>query len=473
MPHAVLIIEDEKTLASNLAAYLEMKGYEAHVTGDGKSGIAAHAKIEPDITLLDLRLPDMGGIDVLQRLQGARPRPLVIMMTAYGDVETAVEAMKAGAHDFLRKPLSLDEVKALIDRTIERERTHEAVRQMSTKGGGSDGLGAILGESRAIAELKFQIGKLVEAEARLHDQTPPPALITGETGTGKELVARAVHLAGPRRTGPFIELNCAALPTELAESELFGHERGAFTDARQRKIGLIEAADGGTLFLDEICEMDLGTQAKILKVIEDHLVRRVGGTRARRVDVRFVAATNRNPEASVAEGKFRGDLLFRLSVARFELPPLRARGDDVIVLTEHLLAHLAARYARESQRLSGAAKDRLRAHAWPGNIRELKNILEHTVLFSSSPIIQPEDISLPALPLDAQSQPGRFDFDQPKTAQDLKSMERELLRDTLDETRWNVSKAARALKISRDQLRYRIEKYGLSSSEQTNLEVRG
>jgi DNA-binding NtrC family response regulator len=470
MAHAVLIVEDEETLGRNLAAYLKMNGYDAHLATTGGAGLACAEKKRPDVVLLDLHLPDIDGIDVLRRLREQQSEATVILMTAFGDVETAVEAMKAGACDFLRKPLSLEEVKILIDRTIERQRSSEAIQFLSGQRVRPQGLDAIVGESSPIRELKERIARFLQVETALTDEMPPPVLISGETGTGKELVARAIHQAGGRRAGPFIELNCAALPNSLVEAELFGFERGSFTDAKERKIGLIEAADGGTLFLDEIGEMELSTQAKILKVMEDRMVRRVGGTRARAVDVRFIAATNRDLDAFAAAGRFREDLKFRLSVARFDLPPLRVRGDDVIRLAEDFLGRLAVRYRRAAQSLSDDARRQLLSYPWPGNVRELRNALERATLFSVSSILEPRDLGLNPAPVPASAaeapEPRRETASRPidnapERLDDLVSLEREMIAQALTDVDWNVSKAARRVNLSRDQLRYRIEKFGL------------
>lgn len=466
MGHAVLIVDDEETLARNIASFLALAGFETHLAGTVAQAVAAHEKFAPDVTLLDLRLPDGDGLQVLKAIRERVPDHPVIMMTAFGDVETAVEAMKAGAHDFLRKPLSLSEVQTQIEMTLDSGRKQAAIRQLAARQG-QIGLDVIIGTSPPMLELKDNIAKLVTAEKSLRNGAAPPVLITGETGTGKELVARAIHLAGDRAEGPFIEINCAALPLELVESELFGHERGAFTDARERQIGLIEAADGGTLFLDEIGEMDLGTQAKILKVMEDRIVRRVGGTRGRAVDVRLLAATNRDPATAVAAGTFREDLLYRLSVACFDLPPLRARGDDIVLLADVFLKMLARRYGRKPFRLTEAAKQRLIDHSWLGNVRELKNTLERATLFASEPEINvaslaiPDDVAKPA----AVNGTGRADpqhnLSTPTNVDGLDRLEQKVVGEALAAAGWNVSKTARTLKMSRDQVRYRIEKFGL------------
>jgi DNA-binding NtrC family response regulator len=333
-------------------------------------------------------------------------------------------------------------------------------------GGGLDGalpaaqgLAALLGDSPAMQRLRSRLRQLVEAEERMSDGHPPAVLIGGETGTGKELVARALHFEGPRRAGPFVEINCASLPAALVESELFGHERGAFTDARERRIGLVEAAHGGTLFLDEVGELELATQAKLLKLLEDHQVRRLGSVREQKVDVRVLAATNRPLEAMVQAGQFRGDLFYRLGTLRIDLPPLREREGDAVLLAQAFLARSARRYGKGELRFSDEALEALLRHRWPGNVRELGNLVEQCVILCSDPVIELEDLPLPVAPLSdfGVLAPGAAD----PVPTSLPETERRLLLSALERNRWNVTQAARALGISRDTLRYRIDKFGL------------
>ena len=457
MAYGVLILEDEASLARNIKAYLEEEGFEAKVAGDGETGLRLFESFGPDIVLLDLQLPGMSGLAALREMRARRPDVRVIMLTAHGSVQVAVEAIKAGAYEYLAKPVVLSELCRTIERALEEERTAGALSYYQRREAAEAGIDALVGSSPAMALLRNRLRQLVSAEQALQAQLPP-VLIVGETGTGKELIARAIHQAGPRRKGPFIELNCATLPAHLVESELFGHERGAFTDAREKRIGLFEAASGGTLFLDEIGELELGLQAKLLRVLETHNVRRVGAVREVAVDTRILAATNRPLAELVAAGGFRADLYYRLSIVSVEAPPLRQRGEDVGVLAEHFLALLARRYGRQPPRLSEPAHARLAAHDWPGNVRELRNLLEQVMIFHGGGEIGPT-----ALPLPGRGDgPVRADgFQLPDTGLDLEQLERHLTVQALERTGWNMTQAGRLLGLSRDAMRYRVEKYGL------------
>jgi DNA-binding NtrC family response regulator len=366
--------------------------------------------------------------------------------------------MKAGAYDFLTKPVPLAKLRILLERAMGQERQAQALSYYRRKEAAQGGLDALIGESPPMQQLKGRIAQLLQAEQNLRDADAPAVLITGETGTGKELVARALHFAGPRREQPFVEINCAAIPAQLLESELFGHERGAFTDARERKMGLVETAAGGTLFLDEIGDLDLGLQAKLLKLLEEKTVRRLGGLRDQKVDVRIVAATHRSLEEQVRAERFRADLYYRLRIVELKVPPLRARGDDVLVLARRFLDTHAARYGRGPLVLAREAEDLLRRHRWPGNVRELRNLMEQAVLLSSGDVLRAEDLHLSPLPL--EEEPGR-PGERPEAGMRLEDAERSLLVSALQKTGYNVTQAARLLGITRDTLRYRMEKYGL------------
>jgi two-component system, NtrC family, response regulator AtoC len=454
--HAVLVIEDETTLARNIVAYLRRAGYDAEHADDAEQGLARLDAFRPDVVVLDYNLPGMNGIDALHRIRALDARVKVIMITGHGNVKVAVEAMKASALDYITKPVLLSELKVLIAKAIGDERRDEAVAHVQRATGGT-GLVAIIGESAPILALKETIAKLVRAEANAAG-APPPVLITGETGAGKELVARAVHFEGARAARPFVEINCGAIPGNLLESELFGHERGAFTDARERKIGLIEAADGGTLFLDEIGDMELALQVKLLRVLEERVIRRLGSIRDRPVDVRVVSATNRSLETLVAAGRFRSDLLFRLRIVTLHAPPLRERGADSILLARHFLARFAAHYARRGLALTADAEGAICAYAWPGNVRELRNVIEQAVLLAPGAAIDAAMLRLS--PTEAETPPSSSGG-----ARKLEEVEREMVLDALTRTLWNVSRAAQLLGISRDTMRYRMAKFGLRRPE--------
>ncbi|MFO0995221.1 MAG: sigma-54 dependent transcriptional regulator [Alphaproteobacteria bacterium] len=472
MTQAILVVEDEEILGKNVKRFLEQYDYDVQVATNGEAALAAFDAFKPDLVLLDYNLPgDLNGLDLLERMKALDSQVKVILMTAHGSVQVAVDAMKAGAYDYLSKPVVLGELKLLIDKAVGEGRLEGALSYYRGREAGTSGLDKILGASPPILAVKRRVEQLLEAERRLAEGSPPNVLITGETGTGKELVARALHYAGARKARPFIELNCASIPTDLVESELFGHERGAFTGAKERKIGLVEAADTGTFFLDEIGELDLAVQAKLLKFLEDKSVRRVGSVRDRTVDVRFIAATNRALESLVRDGKFRSDLYYRLNVMTIELPPLRARGDDVILLARHFLDELGRRYGRPGLRLGDAAETALRRHGWPGNVRELRNVMEQAALLSQGREIDAADLALqrgsilepPGAPSpDAPATAGSADGEEAPGGR-LAAVERDLIKKALADSGGNVTEAARILGISRDTLRYRIEKYRLRS----------
>lgn len=463
MSAAVLIIEDEATLAKNISLYLARYGYDPEIADTAEAGLAALERIRPDVILLDFHLPGMDGMTALAKLYEAAPEIPVVMMTGHGTVELAVEAMKQGAYDFLTKPVSLAKLRILLDRALDASRKDETLSYYRRREAAQGDLDGLLGESGPMLALKQRVTQLIEAERKLRDGDAPAALITGETGTGKELVARALHHSGPRREHPFVEINCAAIPGPLLESELFGHERGAFTDARERKMGLVETAHGGTLFLDEIGDLDLALQAKLLKLLEEKTVRRLGGLRDQKVDVRIVAATHRPMAQLVQDGRFRADLYFRLRIVEFVMPPLRARGSDILLLANHFLRLHAARYGRSAMTLNAAAEAVLLQHRWPGNVRELRNLMEQAVLLARESTLGPEQLHLSPLAHDQDEIP--LVTRMVATAQSagrLEDVERTMLMEALTRTGWNVTQAARQLGISRDTLRYRIEKFRLA-----------
>ena len=461
MSTAVLIVEDEEILLRNMATYLQRQGFEVETATSAEQALERLLAFRPDVVVLDFNLPGMDGLALLAALRERDPSPAVIMVSGHGSVELAVEAMKAGALDFLTKPVPLGKLRLLLDRAAGEARRDSELdyhRRRDADGGAID---ALQGESAGMRALKDRLRQLLDAEARLQSGPPPAVLVRGETGTGKELVARALHFSGGRRARPFVELNCAALPAPLLESELFGHERGAFTDARERKLGLVETAEGGTLFLDEIGDMEPALQAKLLKLLEEHSVRRLGSVREQRVDVRIVAATHRPLDQLVREGRFRADLYFRLRVVELELPPLRERGDDILRLARAFVATHAARYGRPTPALLPGAEAALLAHRWPGNVRELRNLLEQAVLLCTGPAIDAGDLALRAGVPEAEARTGEAVERDGAEVGRLPDIERRALQRALARTGGNVSRAARELGISRDTLRYRIGKHGL------------
>jgi two-component system, NtrC family, response regulator AtoC len=464
MAHAVLIIDDEAILAKTIQRYLERHNYDVRSVLSAKDAAKIMDSFHPDVVLLDYHLPDGNGIDVLREMRKNYEGTKYVFMTGHGSIELAVRAMKEGASDFISKPIVLDELRLLLEKIFGLERKEKTLSYFRNKQAEKGKLNAILGNSPAITDLRNQIEMLLEAEKSLGNQTPPPVLITGETGTGKQLVAKALHFDGVRRDGPFIELNCATLPEQLVESELFGHERGAFTDAKERKTGLIEAAHGGTLFLDEIGELPINAQAKLLKTLEDQTVRRLGSVREHAVSVRVVAATNRNLSEMISAGTFRADLFFRLHMLQLIAPPLRDRGTDILLLANHFLKLKGDLYRRSSLSFSDEASFAMLCHSWPGNVRELRNVIERAILLTSGSLIGPSGLAVSTPKVSpVPNSDGRDTLDM-----GLFEVERNTLIKALHKAKWNVSEASRLLGVSRDTLRYRMEKFEMQKPNKMN-----
>jgi DNA-binding NtrC family response regulator len=461
MPPSVLIVDDEAGLAGAIETYLGRKGVAARAVGTAEAALAALSELAPDIVLLDLQLPGMDGLAALTEIRRERPETLVVMMTAHSSVSGAVAAMKGGAVDYLTKPVDLEELWVVLQRTWETHRVRGELAYLRARAGHSAPVDSLLGESPVMEALRKRILQVASLD-RL-GEAGPTVLLTGETGTGKDLTARAIHAAGPRSGGPFVELNCAAIPASLLEGELFGFEKGAYTDARTSKPGLFEAADGGTLLLDEIGLLEITLQAKLLKAIEDRAIRRLGALTTRRLDVRIVAATNRDLEVAAREGAFRPDLLYRLRVLTIDLPPLRDRGNDTTLLAQHFLRQVRDRYALgRDTRLSAAATRVLARYPWPGNVRELAHVVERAALLHPNQLIEPGHLGLtdePEAPVTAGAEGASVDFSRGPIS--LEAVERDLLRQALSFADWNRTRAAELLGLSKETLRYRIEKYGL------------
>ena len=458
MAKAILVIEDEVVLAKNIAVYLERSGYEVRIAESAEVGLGLLEDFRPDAVVLDFTLPGLDGLQALARIVAFDAAVRTVMITGHGNVDIAVQAMKAGACDFLTKPVALSKLRLVLEKAFGDSRRERTLAYYQQRDAENAGVGGLLGDSPPMRALKNKLQQLLRAESSLRDGDAPAVLVLGETGSGKEVVARALHFNGPRRGRPFVELNCAALPAQLLESELFGHERGAFTDARERKLGLVETAEGGTLFLDEIGDMDLALQAKLLKLLEDKMVRRVGSLREQKVDVRIIAATHRPLEALVAAHTFRADLYYRLRVVQFELPPLRVRGADIMLLAQHFLQQHAERYGMPTPLLGDSAAQALVQHPWPGNVRELRNSLEQAVLLHRGQVIEADHLSLSWI------EPSPESVAAPGEAATLPELERQALLQALERNAWNVTRAARELGISRDTLRYRIEKFSLNAN---------
>jgi DNA-binding NtrC family response regulator len=447
---SVLLLEDELLLRKRLAGFLEKEGAEVTVVSSVASARQALDSISFDAALIDVNLPDGRGTDLLRDKLFA-PTTNVIVMTAEGGVAGAVEALRAGAADYLVKPFDPDELPV---RLAQARRNRQARRADEFRRGQENEL--VFGES--LAGVREQLAKITSADRRLSGYLPP-VLIEGETGTGKTAIARWIHRNGPRADEPLVELNCSALPDALAEAELFGHERGAFTDAKSARIGLMEAADGGTLFLDELPSLAAGLQAKLLTAIEDHMLRRVGASRSVPVDARIIAATNLDLGAQVAAGKFREDLLHRLDLFRVRLPPLRERGQDIIVLAEELLARVSRRYGQKTPAIPAEGRARLIAHRWPGNVRELAHEIARTIVFGGEQGLRFAHLGGGPLAAAASGAAGcwRNDFVFPESGFSMESAIDDLVEKAVRQADGNVSAAARLLGVSRDVVRYRLK----------------
>jgi DNA-binding NtrC family response regulator len=485
MSYGILIIEDEVVLAKKIARYLTQNGYEPRVVSSGQEGLKVLETFLPDIVLLDFNLPGgLNGLEVLKRIRLYDAGIKVIMMTGQGNVQLAVDAMKAGAYDYLSKPVMLSGLKLMIEHLIGQHRKDNLLSYYHGKQQSALlDIEEIIGKCEAINQIKLQIERIIDAGHRLTSGTPPPVLITGETGTGKQLVARALHFGGIRGKEPFIELNLASIPSHLVESELFGYERGAFTDARERRMGLVESANGGTLFLDEIGELNEDIQAKMLKFLEDFEVRRLGSVRSHKVDIQIISATNRPLKNMVEDGRFRADLLFRLNTMNVHVPPLRDRGEDIMILARHFIRLFVRKYDKPCLELTESAVAEIMKYHWPGNVRELRNKMEQAVLLCDNQEIAVEHLAIPGK-MNLPNSPSQLNSPRTKRAIDasapgslpgpslnyapgttLEEAERDLVESALREVGGNVSKAARRLGISRDQMRYRIEKYAITSSK--------
>jgi two-component system response regulator AtoC len=454
MSHAtILVVDDEQLIRWSLAERLRSEGYEVLEAENGAEALE-HAQEGVDLVLLDYKLPDLDGVTILRKLKELDPDTLVILLTAYASVDTAVTAMKLGAYHFANKPFDLDTIAAMVEQALETTSLRREVRRLRDTQSQPYAFDRIVGSSPQMLEFKALLKKIAGSPAST-------VLLTGESGTGKDLTAKVLHYNSDRSTKPFMNITCSALPETLLESELFGHERGAFTDARQQKRGLLESAHGGTVFLDEIGEMVPALQAKLLRFLEEKSFKRVGGAADIRVDVRVIAATNRHLEEEVKANRFREDLFYRLNVLPVKLPPLRAHADDVPALVSFYIDIFNREFKKNVRGVSATAMRALGSYGWPGNIRELRNAVERAMLLAEGDHLELADFPIAS----AATSDGHHHYELPASGLNLDEVERSLVTQALERAGWNQTRAATLLGINRDQIRYRIEKFGLTHSK--------
>ena len=446
----LLIVDDEQSIRDALVQVFEYEGHEVRGASDGPEALELAARARPDVIFLDVKMPGMDGLEVLERLRDGDPSALVVMISGHGTIDTAVEATRKGAYDFLEKPLDTDRLLVTLRRALELRgltASMEALRDQV------ESRYEIVGHSYAVRQVLERIEKVAPTDARV--------LVTGENGTGKELVARAIHRLSERESGPFVEVNCAAIPSELIESALFGHIKGSFTGAVSDRAGKFEQADGGTLFLDEIGDMSLAAQAKVLRALEQGVVTRVGGSRAIEVDVRVIAATNKELQEEIAENRFREDLFYRLNVVPIHIPPLRERREDIPMLVQHFAQRMASNARVAARRFTEEAVSSLAALEWPGNVRELRNTVERLLILSTGEEVRASDVDLLAPGRSAGSGLGGELLSAGTFAEFKERAERAFILQKLRENDWNVAETARRMDMPRSNLYKKIEKYGM------------
>ena len=448
----ILIVDDEKLIQSTLRGVLEDEGYRVTSAGTGEEALARLIDDAPDLVFLDIWMPGMDGLEALAEMKHRRPDTAVVMISGHATIETAVKATKLGAYDFIEKPLSLEKTLLVVARTLEHARLRQEHRQLRERVERGQ---EIVGKSAAIEELRQQISIAAPTTGRV--------LIHGDSGSGKELVARAIHARSTRAEGSFVEVNCAAVPEELIESELFGHERGAFTGAVARRRGKFELADGGTLFLDEIADMSLKTQAKVLRVLEEQAFERVGGKETLRVDVRVIAASNQNLQEQIVAGRFREDLFYRLNVIPIEVPSLRRRKEDIPALVEHFITLFSVENGRRPKTMSVEALAYFLSYDWPGNVRELRNMVERLVIMAPRDVIGPEDLP-PPLRTREEASMGDDAAQRDRTLKEAReAFERAFILGELRANEWNMTRTAERLGIERSHLYRKLKAYGISA----------
>ena len=444
----ILVVDDEVNIRGALVTMLGKKGHQVRGVATAEEGLAQLEAASAELVITDLRMPGIGGMEFLRRLKNTWPDTEVVVMTAYGSIDTAVEAMRCGAYDYLTKPIDRERFPIVVDKALERHALTTENKQLRDRLETRTRFDQMVGESEPMQRVYSLVEMVADSDVTV--------LLTGESGTGKELISRAIHHKSPRADGPFITLNCGALPDNLFESELFGYEKGAFTGAMATKMGRFELADGGTLLLDEVGELSLKSQVDFLRVLETKEFRRLGGTKLLKVDTRIIAATNRNLEEAVKQGDFREDLYYRLNVVPIRLPPLRDRADDVPLLVDRFLAECAAQHRREPKDVSREAMRLLRLYGWPGNIRQLRNLMERLVVTVKDAMIQPEH-----LPEEIQASKEDARTMVVTLGTSLDQLEREVIHRTLTEITNHREKAAKLLGISLRALQYKIKEYGI------------
>ena len=466
----VLVIDDERMIRWSIQQTLQAAGYDVAVAETGGEGMALFRQHLPEVVFLDVRLPDEDGLSVLKRMkEESGSDTAVIVMTAFGEIRTAVEAMRQGAYDYLKKPFDFDELEVIVGKALETTQLRREVGEVRQERKKTYGVENIVGQSEKMRQVLSLLEKVAQSDAAT-------VLVQGENGTGKDMFARAIHYRSRRADALFLDLSCTAMPETLFESELFGYEKGAFTDARVSKRGLLEMADRGTLFLDEVGDLPLVSQAKLLKVIETKRFKRLGSVTDQTVDIRIIAATNRDLEAAVRDGHFREDLYYRLKVIPIVLPPLRERREDIPLLLHHYMSRYSTEFRKNFRYISDEALQLLEAYPWPGNVRELRNLLERILILENGdtilPVHLPPEITATAArrpvarPIDATSSPskevaGTPQYRLPPTGISLEAVEKDFVKQSLEIAAGNQTRAAQLLGISRDALRYRMQKFGL------------
>ncbi len=456
-PARILVVDDEKLIRWSVGERLQRDGYEVLAAESGEQALELVSANAPDLMLLDVRLPGIDGLTTLQRALAIHPDVAVLMMSAHSTVDIAVDAMKHGAIDFLVKPFPFQSLDAAVQRALQTARTRRQIAALtSERKSGAAALGALVGRSISMESIRSMVSRLAASDATT-------VLVEGESGAGKEVVARAIHFESARAEKPFMQVNCAALPEHLLESELFGHERGAFTDAHTQKRGLFESAEGGSVMLDEIGDLPPGGQAKLLRLLENKTFRRVGGVQELHTDVRVLAATNVNLEERVAEGRFRADLFFRLNVVRIVMPALREHPEDVAILAAHFIARFNQEMKRNVKGVGPVAMDALMGYGWPGNVRELRNVIERAfILHAAADEIRPEHLPPELRKPMPQKRQEKLVPQVSEQGLVLDDVEKKLITEAMERASGNQSKAARLLGISRDTLRYRLKKHGMA-----------